>query len=229
MLKQIWTDDDYVYAATTSGLNIIDLDSGLLYARATYLEGLNSVWSDDEIIYLATTDSGIKVIDKTCISGSTVSPYELSICLIDYLNVPDLLSNEVRYIHGNGQHLAICTASGINYWSPDIYHGRLKCYISTAHKVFITSTGKIYYTTWSGVGDVWKINIKQTNGLDWSEPDNYYQTGTFLINTGVTINDIFVTEGTSETGASNTIFVATSSGVFLIDEETDDGETYYVE
>jgi len=77
LLKQIWHDEDYVYAATSDGLNIIELESELSYAHVTYYDGFNSVWADDNNVYLATPASGVKYIDKTCISGSTGSPYEL--------------------------------------------------------------------------------------------------------------------------------------------------------
>ena len=227
LLNQIWSDNDYVYAATTDGLNIIDMLSEQAYAHVTYSGGFNSVWADANKVYLATPASGVKYIEKTAISGSVVSPYELFVSLKDYLQEPDILSNQVRYIHGNNGHMIISTASGVNYRGADPYYQRAKHTTKLARKVFITSSGKIYYVTWDG--SKWKVNIKNADNQDWSQPDKYYETGTFLINSGVDILDIFVTEGTSETGASNTIFVATTSGIFVIDEETDDGATYYTE
>ena len=225
LLKQIWTDDTYVYAVTTDGLNIIDLDSELPYAHITYSGGFNSVWADATKVYLATPASGIKYIEKTCISGSTASPYELVTCLIDYLNEPAILSDMVRYIHGNNGHMIISTASGVNYRGPDLYYNRAEAHTKLARKVFITSTGKMYYTTWDG--NTWKINIKNADNQDWTTPDKVYETGTFLINSGVDILDIFITEGTSDTGVNNTIFVATTSGIFVIDEDLDEADTYY--
>ena len=223
-LKQIWTDDNYVYAATTDGLNIIDLVSELAYAHVTYPGGFNSVWSDDSTVYLATVSDGVKSLDKTAISGSTVSPYELAVSLRDYLNEPDILSDQVRYLHGNNGHMIFSTASGVSYRGADPYYQKASGLTVLARKVFITPSGKMYYTTWDGTK--WKINVKNADNQNWSEPDKVYETGTFLINTS-DILDIFVTEGTSDTGVNNTIFVATTSGVFVIDEETDEGDTYY--
>ena len=157
--------------------------------------------------------------------GSTDSPYELVTCLADYLNEPDILSNMVRYIHGNNGHMIMSTASGVNYRGPDIYYQRAEGHTKLSRKVFITPSGKIYYTTWDGTK--WRINIKNADNQDWETPDKIYESGTFLINYGVDILDIFVTEGTSETGTANTIFVATTSGIFVIDEELDEGDTYY--
>jgi len=222
LLKQIWTDRTYVYAATTDGLNIIDFESELAYAHVTYSGGFNSVWASVSGVYLATPAHGVKYIEKTCISGSTSSPYELAVCLRDYLNEPDILSDQVRYIHGNNGHMLISTASGVNYRSTaQIASTGTKL----ARKVFITSSGTMYYVTWDG--STWKINRKNATGSNWTEPDRFYETGTFLINPGTDILDIFVTEGTSDTGVSNTIFIATTSGVFVIDEELDEGTTYY--
>ena len=224
-LKQIWTDNTYVYAATTDGLNIVQLESEQAYAHITYKGGFNSVYADDTYVYLATPSSGVKYFPKTCISGSTDDPYELITCLSDYLKEPDILSNQVRYIHGNNGHLIMSTASGVNYRGPDVYYQRAQHGTKLARKVFITPSGKIYYTTWDG--SKWRVNIKNADNQDWDTPDKFYETGTFLINAGVDILDIFVTEGTSETGAANTIFIATTSGIFVIDEGVDEGDTYY--
>lgn len=226
LLKQIWTDDDYVYAATTDGLNIIDLVSEQAYAHITYEDGFNSVWANDTKVYLATPASGVKYVEKTCISGSTISPYELIVCLRDYLNEPDILSDQVRYLHGNTSHMIFSTASGVTTYSgTDPYYKGPSGFTKLSRKVFITPSGKIYYMTWDGT--TWKINVKNAGNQDWTTPDKTYETGTTLINAGVDILDIFVTEGTSDTGVSNTIFIATTSGIFVIDEELDEGDTYY--
>ena len=140
-------------------------------------------------------------------------------------NEPDILSDKVRYLHGNNGHMIFSTASGIDYRGEDVYYQRAQGFTKISRKVFITPSGRMYYTTWDG--STWKVNIKYADNQDWTEPNKTYETGTFLINAGVDILDIFVTEGTSATGASNTIFIATTSGVFVIDEEEDLGGTYY--
>lgn len=225
LLNQIWTDNTYVYAATTDGLNIIQLTSELAYAHVTYSGGFNSVWSDDDKVYVATSGTGVKYLEKTCISGSIVSPYELITCLVDYLNYPEILSDYINYLHGNNGHMIFSTVSGINYRGPDPYYQKASSPTAPVIKVFITSEGKMYYTTSSG--SIWQINVKNADNQDWITPDKIYETGTFLINSGVEILDIFVTEGTSDSGVNNTIFVATTSGVFVIDEELDESDTYY--
>jgi len=225
LLNQMWTDRTYVYAATSDGLNIIELESELACAHITYYDGFTSVWADANNVYLATPASGIKYFEKTSISGSIANPSELITCLADYLNEPEILSDRVRYIHGNNGHMMISTAAGINYRGPDLYYQRAEGTTKLSRKVFITPAGKMYYTTWDGT--VWKVNVKNADNQDWTNPDKVYETETYPIREKVDITDIFVTEGTSDTGIANTIFVATTSGVFVIDEETGVGDIYY--
>jgi len=221
MLNQIWTDDDYVYAATSSGLDIIEIESEQRYAYITYGGGFTTTWADSTKVYLGTTASGVKYINKTCISGSIVSPYELSICLTDYLNTPDILSDQIIYIHGNGGYLAISTASGIDAKGPSVSG---YTYVGLASKVFATSLGEVYYITGSGTNK--QVNVvDEINGY-WSEPDTIYTTNSFILG-NVDLFDMFVTEGTSDTGVSNTLFLATSSGVYIIDEELYTSNIYY--
>ena len=214
LLKQIWTDDTYVYAATSDGLNIVELASELAYAHVTYYDGFNSVWTDANRVYLATPASGVKYIEKACISGSIASPYELITCLTGYLNEPDILSDQVRYLHGNSGHMIFSTASGVNYRGADPYYQRAETGIKLARKVFITPSGKMYYTTWDG--STWKINIKNADNQDWTIPDKTYEITEDVL-------DMFI----SERAFLNTIFVATTSGVYVIDESTDVTDVYY--
>jgi hypothetical protein len=221
MLRQIWSDDNYVYAATSSGLDIIEIEAELPYAYVEYDGGFTTVWANTDKVYIGTSLSGVKYINKACISGSVSSPYELNICLADYLSVPDIMSNQIRYIHGNNGYLAISTISGVDVKGPG---QSAKVVVDQSGKVFTTSSGGVYYITGSGTNT--KINVKNQTNVDWVEPDIIYETGSFLIRE-VEILDIFVTEHTSDTGVANTIFTATSSGVYIIDEELYTSNTYY--
>jgi len=205
---------------------IIELESELPYAHVTYYDGFNSVWADDDRVYLATPASGVKYIEKACISGSITSPYELITCLTDYLNEPDILSDKVRYIHGNNGHTIFSTAAGVNYRGPDTSYQKAEGLTELARKVFITPSGRMYYITWDGT--TWKVNVKDADNQDWTNPDKTYETGTFLIRIGLDILDIFVTEIVSDAGVSHTIFLATTSGILVIDGESDWAvDTYY--
>ena len=78
----------------------------------------------------------------------------------------------------------------------------------------------IYYLTSSGSN--YFINKVNNSLLDWLEPDTI-----FTLTEGLKINDLYVTTGTAEDGINNTLFVATSSGVYVMDEFSKDFDIYY--
>jgi len=233
-LNQIWKDDDYVYVAHDSGLEVIEIDSE---EKIAYIEpsfGFNSVWASDSMVFLGTSNYGIKYFYKTCISGTVSSPSDLITCLTDYVSSFGISSQNVRYIHGYGDdYLMCCTSSGV-----DVYYRKPTMYRSTtttsgARKCFVTSTGKFYYTsvsgaTISGESDLWSLNRVDKPLWDWTVPDYVYEAGRNILSAGIEINDIFITENTSDNGIDNTIFLATSSGVYIISEETNQYVIYYV-
>lgn len=220
ILNQIWSDI-YVYAATLSGLNIIEIESEKKYAQLTYNNGFTTVYGDDNKVYLGTTENGIKYINKTCISGSIISPIELSSCLNDYVEQP-LTSDEIRYIHGNNEFLMCCTSVGVDVIKKEPHGYRSYTTTSGARKCFMTSTGKFYYSTISGTS--WELNRVNTSLTDWITPSHTYGEPLIASNE---ITDMFVTEGTASDGVSNTLMVATASGIFVIDEENNDYAIYY--
>ena len=61
---------------------------------------------------------------------------------------------------------------------------------------------------------------------DWSEPSYSYITGSGIFQVGLQLTDMFITEGTAEYGG-NTIFCTTSSGVYVIDEDSKEYAVYY--
>ena len=220
VLKQIWTGD-YVYAATISGLDIVDIESEQKYAQLTYSGGFTTVYADNDKVYLGTDGSGVKYINKTCISGSIVSPIELNGCLRNYVE-QQLTSDEIRYIHGNDEFLMCCTSVGVDVIKKEPYGYRSYTTVSGTRKCFMTSIGKCYYSTCSGTS--WELNRVNTPLTDWTTPS--YTYGDPLIASNE-ITDMFVTEGTAPDGVSNTLMVATSSGVFIISEEDNQYAVYY--
>jgi len=225
---QVWTDSDYVFVATTSGLDIYDVnDDSDRYAYITY-SGFNTVWANDDKVFTGTTNSGVKYIDKTCISGSVGSPYDLTTCLNDLSGLTyyhELTSDNILYIHGSGDTLCMVTDSGVDVVKIDPQSYRSYTTISGAKKCFMASK-KLYYTV-SGVE--WSLNRIDSCLGDWSVPDKSYMTGGGILPAGKKINDVFITESTASDGVSNTIFCATTSGVYIICEFTDSYNIYYVE
>jgi hypothetical protein len=223
MFNQIWTDNSYVYAVTCSGLKIYQLASESEYAYIDYVDGFTSVWASDEKVYLGTSSSGVKYFNVSVISGSVSSPYDLSNHLMDYSEF-NVTSSEIRYLHGCDNYLLVCTALGVDAVKhhPQGYRSYTIC--SGTQKCFMTSTGKFYYTI-SGSSN-WYLNIKNNPLSDWAESDGSHVTGSGIFSPGIKLNDIYITENTGSDGSSNTIFTATSSGVYVIDE-TDDTYSFY--
>lgn len=226
ILNQIWSDADYVYAAITFGLDIIEMESELKVAYIEQHMGFNTVWANDDRVYLGTSVSGIKYVEKTCISGSLVVPLDMAFCLMSYASPDGISSETIRYIHGSGDdYMMCCTDAGV-----DVYYMKPTLYRSThvtadAYKCFMTSTGKFYYTSTSG--SEWLLNRVDNPLWDWVVPDYVYATGGGILSAGLGINDIFVTENTASNTTDNTVFIATTSGVYVIDEGSLDYVIYY--
>jgi len=234
VLNQIFSDNLFVYAACDFGLDIIDKIEEEKIAYINNSEGFNTVWADDDVVYVGTTSSGIKYFYKTCISGTALIPNNLITCLSDFSSPFGISSQNVKYIHGNGDdYLMCCTDLGVDvyYRKPTMY--RSTTTVSGARKCFMTSDGKFYYTTISGATvsgtyDLWSLNKVSKPLWDWVNPDYIYSTGGDIFPAGLEINDIFVTESTSENGIDNTLFFATSSGVYIVDEWSQNHVIYYM-
>lgn len=221
MLFSMWSDENYVYVATSSGSEIYDIVSEEKYAYINYFSGFTSTWASNEQVFLGTTASGIKYINKTCISGNIYNPVELSTCLNNFSTFTpyhNLTSDNIRYIHGNDDLLMCCTDLGIDVIKAEPQGYRSSTTISGgAEKCFMTQNG--FYYTISGTNE-WSLNRVDSCLCDWDNPNYSYITGSGILPAGEKINDIFVTENTSENGINNTIFCATSLGVYIIDEGT---------
>lgn len=211
---QVWTDD-YVYAATSLGLKIYNISTENEYAYIDYTGGFSTIWANDEKVFVGTA-SGVKYIEKTCISGAN-----LYVCLEDLSY--DLTHDNVIYLHGYEDKLLCITESGVDVikLAPQSYQSSTT--LTGVRKGFMTSTGKFYYMT----ADV--LYITYTSLFDWTEANKRYTVGSGIFESGVELNDLFVTEQTASDGTSNVIFVATTSGAYIIDEGSDDYVIYYTE
>ena len=224
-LYQIYTDDDYIYTATNTGLRVFDADTDEYVAYIDYDGGFTSVDGNEDFVFLGTTGSGVKCVQKTCVTGDANVPVILLTCLNDYVYSPYITSNNVSYISVKGNFLSAITPLGIDvikmgsqgYRSFTTFSG-----FERAEKCFITSKGEVYYTV-SGTGG-YRLDLMYTTLCDWAEVDYKY-----LDFHDQKLNDIFITEGTSLDGISNTIFVATTSGVYVIDDGTKQVSIYYNE
>lgn len=216
MLNQIWSDATYVYVATTSGLDIIEVESESIYAYITISGGFETVWANNTRVYLGTT-SGIDYVNKSCIV-----PGDIAVCLTDYS--VSLTSSGIVYLHGDDNHLLCCTVSGVDVIKEEPSGYRYYTTITGASKCFMTPTKKMYYTM--DTPD-WAVHRRDVVTENWIVPDRAYTFDGTTFPADLEINDIFVTEATSSGGLDNTLFIATTSGVYVLDEETQQYDLYY--
>ena len=202
--RNIWTVDPYVYQATSSGLNVHDLSSEALINFISFAGGVNSVWANDQYVYIATTVSGIYRSTVTTITGTSAA-------FNPYKTYPDITDNEVNYLHGNGDFLCASTVSGVDrYRISDGY--RVSESGTDAQKCYQTSVGDYYYAV--NLTDSTELHAVYSGGGGYT-----YTSGPENIIVSTSIADIYVTEGTSRYDAANVIFLATSSGAYVIEEK----------
>lgn len=225
-VKQVYIDANYTYVISDPGLTIFDTAEELAYAYINYL-GVTSITGNDDYIYLGTTSSGLRRLNKTCISGSILTPYDISDCLYDYITYPYIEDESITYLHANGDYLGLITTSGTVVKAAKIDN---QGYVSaatisggiTATKCYMTTAGLLYYVV---SGTEWSVD--RTNTLSaWSTPDISYLAGGSILATSIIPTDIYVTEGTSSDGTSNTLFITTTSGTYIIDEGTNNHIVY---
>lgn len=220
-LHHIWTDEDYVYAATTSGLFIIDGNSEEQIAYIIPPAGstdYTTVFSDGVYVYIGSSVAGVKRLERNVIDNGG----NLYTSLSDYVNTPDITSNKIKYIHGNDNNLILCTEEGVDIiFKSSIYVTNTT--VSGARKCFALNNS--YYYTVSGTNN-WTLN--RVDGIPSNNfvPDQTYTTGGigFLAN-ATRIKDFYVTENTSTEGNYNTIFAALDTSVSVYDE----GSGKYIE
>jgi len=219
-LNEIYTDSTYVFAALEVGLDLIDIESEDKCAYITYTDGVKSVWGNDSIVFMGTTSSGVKYLNKSDITCNLVTPVDLTNYVKPFKHTPFITSNNIKHVHGRDNIVMCCTASGVDIYKLEPNGYRSSTTISGAYKCFVPAGGGAYYLTLSGTD--YSINKINTTLMDWSEPDEI-----FKVDSGLEINDLFVTYHTAVGGTKNTLFIATSSGVYVIDEATYETDIYY--
>lgn len=134
--RNIWYNTPYTYKATMNGVDVYNTASETLLNSILFYGGANSVWANDDHFYVATSFSGIHRCPVSTISGTLISE--------EYRSYPYITSNEVNYIHGNGDYLCAATVSGIDSYrfSDGAREYAIKDSIT---KCFQTSNGDYYY------------------------------------------------------------------------------------
>lgn len=228
-LYQIYTNDSFIFSATNKGLDVYNIASENICAFINKPEGFTTVAGNTVDLYLGTAGEGVKILPMTCISGNEDTPYDLSNYL-KTLNPEGITSTYINYIHVANNSIGLCTKSGVDflirYVNPEIHS---KTFIQNSKKCFVTDRS-IYYTTESTdvtiSGTTYQLNVVDTCLTDWLLPDRIYTTGSGIFEKGIELTDLYITSGTALRGG-NTIFCATTSGVYIIDEDTKNYTIFY--
>jgi hypothetical protein len=207
-------DPQYVYAATSSGLSIVDIETEEQISFASYADGFSSVWADDDYVYLGTTASGVMSLSKVYVGLVDLSSY-----VEPFLSYPDITCNQINYIHGNSNKLILCTVSGVDIMRKDSLY-ITHTYISTPQKCFVTENYDYFYYTISG--STWSLNRLNNNRSNWTYADKTYFAGENFLAGVEKITDFFITEHTSTSGTNNTIFITTDIDVRVYDEGSEE-------
>lgn len=199
MANTICFKDNIVCHSTSSGINIKDVDLDI--SNYISMLGVNTLWALDSYLYIGTTNSGIIRAEIDDIYLNNVSSYKI---------YPQITSNEVLCLHGNGIYLAAITSSGIDRIDITTNSG-INTISSGINGCFQTTVGSLYYTD----GNTLSVIYAPTTSLDYI--DYNYTIGDGIVPENVYINDLSVIEGDL-----NLIYMATTSGVVVIEENRDD-------
>lgn len=152
----IFTVPPYVYKATASGLSVYDLNSEALLGFEYITGGVSSVWADTQYVYSGTTTSGLY---RSSVSLPTLST--------PYKQYPDISSNLVNYVHGNGDYLCVVTNAGVDRFNTQD-DSRVQVTCNNLNKCFQASTGDFYFV---------ENSMQLTSDIDISLLDwAYYRT-----------------------------------------------------
>lgn len=215
----VWTNDPFIYKSTISGVNVYDLGGDPLSILGFIdYENTSGVWADDNYVYIATSVSGIYRCDVSTVTGTvTLTPYK---------QYPEITSNCVYYIHGYGDYLCVTTESGVDHYDLTTGSGIFTS-LSGVCKCFQTERGGFYYT-YNPIEADKELHVIYDNTSNWNMGTVGYS---YVIENY--INDIYVAETTSRYNNGNVLFLATSSGVVVIEEKPSDEENsnykyYYI-
>ncbi len=72
----------------------------------------------------------------------------------------------------------------------------------------------------------YSLNRLDTTLCDWAVPSHSYTTGSGIFVSGIKLTDLYITSNTAKMGG-NTVFCTTTSGAYVVDEDTLNYAIYY--
>jgi len=218
-LVQIYTNDQFIFSADAVGVTVYDVEDVQEICTIKIKDSyITAIAGNNSYLYIGTK-TGLYITDINNPCNSEPKLQELN-----------LTNTNIKYLHCYNNYLGVCTFSGVDYFrfntNPEIHS---KSFISGSKKCFILPNTLYYTTSQSGivnskVGDsLNKINSCLT---DWTQPDDIYTTGSGIFKEGIKLTDLYITEATAKE-KGNTIFCTTTSGAYIIDEDTKEYAIYY--
>lgn len=216
-LNEIYSDDVYVYAATTSGLSILSILLETKVADADIYGEFVTVCGNSDTVYLGSPTTGVYCLDKDSILTTTGTVLNLNTSLYPLSSTYKPTYNDIRGLSVYNYDLAVVTASGMDVIGMAAGREFKSTTFSTGNitKRFLTSKKEIYYIEELGTTTV--LNVHSPYSCDWEKASTTFIPGSSFIIEGTLLLDIYVTENAS-LAYYNTIFLATSSGVYVYDE-----------
>ena len=188
--------------------------------------GINTICGNSTTVYLGTLEGGIKRLAKSDAVLDELHPTVLDDVISTYLVYPNILDFNIRYLHCNEDYMGVITPKGMSTVKLTDYKSVVNVEYPTnyqAYKCFITSGGYLYFTM-SGTSD-WRISkIKNPRQFNYTTSLDII-TGSGILNNGIKLTDLYITERTAKDHIDDTVFCATTSGIYVIDLSTDE---YYV-
>ena len=152
--RNICIHNNYVYKPLRNSIDVYEVTTSNLVGHTNIGFELSSIWVNDDFVYIGTTSSGILRAPLT-VSGSLV--------FSSYKAYPNITSNYVTYIHGNGDYICSATTSGVDRYKVSD-NSREYFELADVEKCYQTTAGDYYYYAYPG------YNINDLDGkiFDWS-------------------------------------------------------------
>lgn len=226
ILNQLYSDSVYTYVAHSNGLDILNTQNEELFCYTITVCGFNSVVGNSEYVYLGTNSSGVFYFPKSAVSGTELFPGDISHLVHPLTTTYSPSCSEIVSLAVYNYDLAVVTTEGLDIigMAPG-KEFKSSTTSSGIIKSFLTSKKEVYYLENSGG---WSLNKVIPYLCDWEVPTIKYSVGDSFLIDGVGLNDLFITENTSLNNIDNTVFIATTSGIYIYDEGVTDVVDIYI-
>lgn len=211
-VNKLTTTPCELFALTDNGFDVIDSNTLQNVCSTVISGGVNTLGifrqqCDDQLLYFTVPSSGVY---SYTLSGSYNLNNILDEATLTYEGPTSLLSNNVILLDKNESNdLAIVSDSGIDYYDGALSTRSFSQFTTPVDSIQVSTSGDLYYSP-SGSG----IYVKYKPTSNWTSEDYFLNSTTTPALSGNVVNDLEVLN----TPSGYTLFLATNSGVSIIDE-----------